>query len=155
MARDRQQHSNRQEPIAKLGEVLRDFRKDLGLSLRKAAYTAGISPAHLCKIEKGNSFKSLGIHVPLRLCKVYQVSLAAILNMAGFTEKSDDYLPPLEHYLRMKFHLPPQAIRDIEIAKTVVETKYQSVVQAPVVDRNGRKFNSSRQPRQEKASWPR
>lgn len=125
----RRNYSENQKSMVALARVFRELREDMGFSLRKAAQIASISPAHLCKLERGETFHSLGIHVLLRLAETYQVPLASILKMAGFIEESNDYLPPLSQYLRMKFRLPPQAIRDIEIAKTVVETKYAQVLQ--------------------------
>lgn len=125
-------HQNQNLPncreMTNLGRVLKELREDLGWSLRKTAQAADISPAHLCKIEKGATFQSLGIHVLLKLAQTYQIPLSSILKMAKLIEESEDYLPPLDQYLRMKFHLSPPAIRDVELAKTIVETKYNHLV---------------------------
>ena len=43
-----------------LGEALRARREDAGLSLRKAAERAGMSPAHLSEVERGLKEPSLG-----------------------------------------------------------------------------------------------
>mgnify|MGYP001614568824 CR=1 FL=1 len=65
--------------LAKLGHYLKDTRLDLGLSLRKAAGLAEISPAHLCKIEQGNNFSSIGLGVILKLSQVYKIPVTTIL----------------------------------------------------------------------------
>ena len=110
--------------LAKLGGYLKELRLDLGLSLRKAAKLAGISAAHLCKIEQGNNFSSVGLDVVLKLSEVYQIPISAILQKAGLVKEADDPLPPLSQHLRQKYHLNHQAIRDMEIALDVVTKKY-------------------------------
>lgn len=69
--------------LTKLGLYLKDTRLDLGLSLRKAAGLAEISPAHLCKIEQGNNFSSIGLNVLLKLSKVYKMPVVTILRRGG------------------------------------------------------------------------
>lgn len=115
--------------IMKLGQYLKKLRLDLGFSLRKAASSANISAAHLCKIEQGGTFQSIGIEVLIKLSQIYQIPLASILEEAGLVEKIGSDLPPLSQYLRSKYNLSPQAIRDIEITKEVVDKKYsQNIV---------------------------
>ncbi|MBM3635082.1 MAG: helix-turn-helix transcriptional regulator [Actinobacteria bacterium] len=43
-----------------LGEALRGYREDAGLSLRAAAERAGMSPAHLSEVERGLKEPSFG-----------------------------------------------------------------------------------------------
>jgi transcriptional regulator with XRE-family HTH domain len=110
--------------MARLGQYLKKLREDLGFSLRKTASLADISAAHLCKIEQGRAFQSIGIEVLIKLSRVYQIPAASILEETGLAEKIGSHLPPLSQYLRSKYNLSPQAIRDIEIAKEVVDKKY-------------------------------
>ena len=111
--------------MIKLGHYLRRLREDLDMSLRRASQLAGISPAHLCKIEQGTVFKSVGIEVLLRLAETYSIPLSAILEEAGFiTGRTDDALPDFPHYLRQKYNLSPQAIRDLETTREVVLKKF-------------------------------
>jgi transcriptional regulator with XRE-family HTH domain len=49
-----------QDPVARLGEVIRTRRETSGLSLRAAAEKARISPAHLSEVERGVKELSLG-----------------------------------------------------------------------------------------------
>lgn len=95
------------------------------MSLRKAAKLAHMSPAHLCKIEKGTAFKSVGVEVLIGLSNVYGIPLASILKECNLVQETNDELPELPQYLHSKYHLPPQAIRDMETAKEVIEKKYK------------------------------
>jgi len=113
-----------QPQMAILGNYLKSLRQELGLSLRKAALLADISAAHLCKIEQGTTFQSIGIEILINLSNTYRIPLDSILQEAGLIEKTGNQLPLLPHYLRSKYNLSPQAIRDMEIAKEVVDKKY-------------------------------
>ena len=73
--------------LAKLGHYLKDTRSDLGLSLRKAAGLAEISPAHLCKIEQGDNFSSIGLNVLLKLSQVYKIPVVTILRRGELIDK--------------------------------------------------------------------
>ena len=109
-----------------LGNYLKRLREDLGLSLREAAREASISPAHLCKIEQGTVFKSIGIEVLVRLAERYKIPISGVLEEAGIIKGSGSDLPEFAHYLRYKYNLSPQAIRDLETAKEVVTKKYKT-----------------------------
>lgn len=111
--------------MIKLGQYLKDLRKDFGISLRKVAELSHISPAHLCKIEGGTAFKSIGVETLINLSIVYSIPLSSMLRECGLTQEKDDELPELPQYLRSKYNLPSQAIRDMETAKEVVEKKYK------------------------------
>lgn len=111
--------------MAQLGKYLRRLRLDLDMSLRRAAQLSHISPAHLCKIEQGTVFKSVGIDILLRLARTYTIPLSAILEETGFVEEHTDTLPSFPQYLRQKYNLSPQAIRDLETTKEVVLKKYR------------------------------
>ena len=111
--------------MIKLGQYLKYLREDLDMSLRKAAKLARISPAYLCKIEKRAAFKSIGIEVLIGLSNVYGIPLSSILKECNLIQEKNDELPELPQYLHSKYRLPPQAIRDMETAKEVVEKKYK------------------------------
>lgn len=110
--------------MMRLGQYLHKLRLDLDMSLRRAAYLSHISPAHLCKIEQGNVFKSVGIDILMRIARTYNIPLSAILEEAGFIDEHIDTLPKFSQYLRQKYNLSPQAIRDLETTKEVVLKKY-------------------------------
>jgi len=48
-----------------------------------------------------------------------------MLKEAGFIDSYEDGLPELAQYLRAKYQLSPQAIRDMEMAKEIVNKKYE------------------------------
>lgn len=111
--------------MMQLGNYLRSLREDLDLSLRKAAELARISPAHLCKIEQGTIFRSIGINVLIQLTYVYNIPLSSILEEAKLLQANESTLPEFTQYLRAKYNLSPQAIRDLETTKEVVLKKYR------------------------------
>ncbi len=111
--------------MQKMGSYLKELRNDLGLTLREAAKRAGISPSHLSKIENGKAFDSIGIRVLINLSKTYNIPVTAILEESGFIEESKDGLPEFAQYLRSKYHFSPQIIRDMEMAKEIIEKKYR------------------------------
>lgn len=74
--------------LIKLGNYLKNIRLDQGLSLRKAAKLADVSAAHLCKIEQGDNFSSIGLGVLLKLSEVYKIPVATILRRGGLTDES-------------------------------------------------------------------
>ena len=112
--------------MKKLGTYLKQLRKEAGLSIREVARKSEMAPSYLFKIEKGDSFSTLSIHTFLKLSKFYNIPIGALLKEAGLVDSDEYELPDLPQYLRAKYHLSPQAIRDMEMAKKIVEKKYQS-----------------------------
>ncbi|MEW6407885.1 MAG: helix-turn-helix transcriptional regulator [Patescibacteria group bacterium] len=111
--------------MIKLGDYLKKLRKELGLSIREAAKRTKFTPSYLSRIESGN-FKSIGIETLVRLSYLYEIPITDFLKESGFLEKSDgDNLPEFPFYLKAKYHLPPQAIRDMEMALEIVKNKYK------------------------------
>lgn len=110
--------------ITRLGKYLRELRKEQGLSMRSVAKSCRMTPSHLAKIEVGDTFKTIGIETLVRLSKFYGIPACAMLQEAGFIENHNDDLPELAPYLRAKYQLSPQAIRDMEMAKAIVDKKY-------------------------------
>ena len=111
--------------MKKLGIYLKQLRKEADLSIRDASQECGISSSYLFKIENG-SFATLNIHTLLKLSRFYNIPIEALLKEAGLVDDSEYGLPDFSQYLRSKYHLSPQAIRDMEMAKEVVDKKYQT-----------------------------
>ena len=109
----------------KLGKYLEQLRKELGLSIRKVAMACKFAPSYLSKVETGNTFKTIGVETLVRLSKFYNIPVAHLLKEAGFIENDNDELLEFSVYLRKKYQLSPQAIRDMEMAKEIVDKKYQ------------------------------
>ena len=112
--------------MKKLGIYLKQLREEAGLSVRGAAGKSGMAPSYLFKIEKGDTFSTLSIHTLLKLSKFYNIPIGALLKEAGLVDYSEYELPEFPQYLRAKYHLSPQAICDMEMAKEIVEKKYQT-----------------------------
>ena len=110
--------------IAKLGKYLKQLRKEQEFSIRYVAGHCQMTPSHLAKIEAGNIFKTIGVETLVKLSKFYGIPMPAILQEAGFIDSFNDELLDLPQYLRAKFKLSPQAIRDMEMAKEIVDKKY-------------------------------
>jgi len=111
--------------ITKLGKYLRELRKEQGLSIRSVAKSCSIAPSHLAKIEAGDTFKTIGIGTLVKFSKFYGIPVSSILKEASFIDSYESELPELAQYLRAKYQLPYQAIRDMEMAKEIVEKKYR------------------------------
>ena len=113
--------------MKKLGTYLKQLRKEAELSIREVARKSGIAPSYLFKIEKGDTFSTLNIHTLLKLSKFYNIPIGALLKEAGLVDSDEYELPNLPQYLRAKYRLTPQAIRDMEMAKEIVDKKYKNL----------------------------
>lgn len=111
--------------ITKLGKYLRELRKEQGLSIRSVAKSCSVAPSYLSKIEAGDTFKTIGIETLIKFSKFYGIPVSSMLKEAGFIDSYESDLPELAQYLRAKYQLSPQAIRDMEMAKEIVDRKYQ------------------------------
>ena len=112
--------------MKKLGTYLKQLREEAGLSIREVARKSEMAPSYLFKVEKGDTFSTLNIHTFLKLSKFYNIPIGALLKEAGLMDSDEYELPDLPQYLRAKYHLSPQAIHDMEMAKEIVEKKYSS-----------------------------
>jgi len=112
--------------MGKLGAYLKQLRREAGLSIRSAAKKSEITPSFLSKIEAADTFSTISIQTLLKLSKTYNIPPISILKEAGFIDSDEYDLPELSQYLRAKYGLPPQAIRDMEMAKEIVDKKYQT-----------------------------
>ena len=111
--------------ITKLGKYLRGLREEQGLSFRAVAKSCSIAPSHLAKIEAGDTLKTISIATLVKFSKFYGIPVSSILKEAGFIDSYESDLPELAQYLRLKYQLSPQAIRDMTMAKEIVDKKYQ------------------------------
>ena len=111
--------------ITKLGQYLKQLRKEQEFSIRHVARQCKIAPSYLAKIEAGYTYKTIGTDTLVKLSKFFGIPVSAMLQESGFIDSFDDELPNLPQYLRAKFKLSPQAIRDMEMAKEIVDKKYK------------------------------
>jgi transcriptional regulator with XRE-family HTH domain len=110
--------------ITKLGQYLKQLRKEQEFSIRHVARQCKIAPSYLAKIEAGDTYKTIGTDTLVKLSKFYGIPVSAMLKEAGFIDNREDDLPELAQYLRAKYQLSPQAIRDMEMSKKIVDQKY-------------------------------
>jgi transcriptional regulator with XRE-family HTH domain len=61
----------------KRGEIIKQRRMELGLSIRALAKKAGVSNPYICQIEKGD--RSFSIDVLLKLSKALNISIDRLL----------------------------------------------------------------------------
>ena len=112
--------------MKKLGTYLKTLREEAGFSIREAAQKSEVAPSYLSKIEAGDTFSTITVQTLIKLSKTYDIPPIAILKEAGLIGSDEYDLPDFPQYLRAKYHLSPQAIRDMEMAKEIVEKKYQT-----------------------------
>ena len=112
--------------MKKLGTYLKTLRKEAGFSIREAAQKSEVAPSYLSKIEAGDTFSTITVQTLIKLSKTYNIPPISVLKEAGLIGSDEYDLPDLPQYLRAKYRLPPQAIRDMEMAKEIVEKKYSS-----------------------------
>lgn len=110
--------------ITKLGKYLKELREEQKLSIRSVAKSCSMAPSHLAKIEAGDTFKTIGVETLVKLSKFYGIPVSSMLKEAGFIDSHESDLPELAQYLRARYQLSPQAIRDMEMAKEIVDKKY-------------------------------
>ena len=111
--------------MKKLGEYLKHLREEVGFSIREAAQKSELAPSYLSKIEASDTFSTITVQTLIKFSKTYDVPPIAILKEAGLIDSDEYDLPDFPQYLRAKYKLSPQAIRDLEFAKEIVEKKYQ------------------------------
>ena len=111
--------------MKRLGTYLKRLRGEAGLSIRETAQKSNVAPSYLCKIESGDTFSTITVQTLIKLSKTYDIPPIAILKEIGLISSDEYDLPNLPQYLRAKYHLSPLAIRDMEMAKEIVEKKYQ------------------------------
>ena len=112
--------------MKKLGTYLKTLREEAGFSIREAAQKSEVAPSYLSKIEAGDTFSTITVQTLIKLSKTYDIPPIAILKEIGLIGSDEYDLPDFPQYLRAKYHLSPQAIRDMEMAKEIVEKKYQT-----------------------------
>lgn len=124
--------------IIKLGKYLKQLRKEQGLSMRSVAKSCSIAPSYLAKIEAGDTFKTISIGTLIKFSKFYGIPVSSMLKEAGFINSYESDLPELTQYLRSKYQLSPQAIRDMEMAKEIVDKKYGQAQREKTLDDRGK-----------------
>lgn len=107
-----------------LGDYLRRVRADFGISMHEVARRTNLTPSYISKVESGVVFQSISAHALAEFSHCYNIPVNLILEKAGLIPESEDDLPGLAPYLRLKYKAPHQAVQEMEIAWEIVKKKY-------------------------------
>ncbi|HKP39460.1 helix-turn-helix transcriptional regulator [Mycobacterium sp.] len=99
------------DQIKQLSELLTSKRIDAGLSGAEVARRAGVDVGTVSRIERGQ-IASPTAKTLLAMGKVLGISATELFAIAPWTTPQE--LPTIRPYLRTKYHLPDEAMREIE-----------------------------------------
>lgn len=115
-----------------LGQLVRDRREALGLSLRQLGQRIGTTDTTVMRIESGEIANPRG-EVLRALAEALEVPSADLFAAAGYTIPTE--LPSFRPYLRTKYgELPDQALRELERNFADIAKRYGSTEPAPGED---------------------
>jgi len=100
-----------EEQASKLGAHLKTLRQAQGLSLAEVGEQTNIGPSHLFYIEEGKRRTPHPDYLH-RLARFFGVLVEDLYALAGYTPAGE--LPELPAYLRSKYDLSDEVIREIE-----------------------------------------
>lgn len=122
----------------KLGEILREYRKDHGLSLRDFAKISGVSNSYLSMLETGRQ-PSSGRPIVPTLTKLNQIAAAMNISLDDLIAAVDDTpvsfnekplpaavglsLSPLEEQIIRRFRVLPDGERNMLLRSLGLEEK--------------------------------
>lgn len=106
---------------ATLGEYIRRRRTAKGWTLDQAEAESNVDRTYWSKLELG-LFKQPDPRNLARIADALDVPLQDLYGLAGYT--LPEHLPALSPYLRSKYHLPPEAIEQLESYFTFLRHQY-------------------------------
>lgn len=107
-----------------LAEYLKRIRLDLGLSMHEVARRTSLTPSFISKLENGAVFQTISAQALVEFSRCYSMPVNVILERTGLLPQSEDELPGLGTYLRLKYKAPQEAAHEMEIAWEIVRKKY-------------------------------
>jgi len=110
--------------MVSLAQYLKRLRTDFGLSMHEVARRTTLTPSYISKMEGGTTFQTISARALVEFARCYNIPPSVILERAGFIPESEDDLPGLASYLRLKYKTPHQAVQEMEIAWEIVKRKY-------------------------------
>ena len=111
------------ESSARLGAYVQRLRLERSLSVRGLAARAKVDAPYLSRIEHGR-YRSPDPRFLWRIARALEVEVADLYREAGF---GDTYgLPGFGPYLRAKYHLPPEAVDQLEAHFALINEKYHA-----------------------------
>lgn len=115
-----------------LGQLIRQRRSVLGLSLYQLGERTGITDTTIMRIESGKTANPRG-EVLRALAEALELPLADLFAAAGYAAPRE--LPSFRPYLRAKYKdLPPQAVTELEITFADIARRYGTRGPAPGED---------------------
>ena len=108
---------------AQLGGYVRRLRRSAGLSLRGVAAAAEVDFAWLSRLERG-LFHSPDPWSLYRLARGLDIEVADLYQAAGYGRG----LPGFAPYLRAKYHLPEEAIAQLQAHFELLNEKYRAEI---------------------------
>jgi len=109
------------EAAARLGSYVQHLRSERALSLRPLADRAKVDFSWLSRLERGR-IGSPDARRLWRVARALEVEPADMYLEAGFGDTHD--LPGFGTYLRAKYHLPEEAVTQLEAHFALINEKY-------------------------------
>ncbi|MDQ1438339.1 MAG: hypothetical protein QOK43_1968 [Acidimicrobiaceae bacterium] len=145
--------ANRTSTPDSLGKFIRSHRQNLGWSLDNAAAASGLDATYWSKVER-STIKKPDAGNLAQMAAVLDVPLADLYGLAGYTAPQG--LPTFRGYLRSKYHLPPEAITQLEGYFGFLRSQYgipEGEAVFPPKPRQPRKPGPKAQPRPTGGPW--
>lgn len=117
----KQQQGQPERPDSTLGDYIRRRRTAKGWTLDEAEAESNVDRTYWSKLELG-VFKQPDPRNLARIADALDAPLEDIYALAGYTPA--ERLPGLKPYLRSKYHLPPEAIEQLESYFTFLRNQY-------------------------------
>jgi transcriptional regulator with XRE-family HTH domain len=115
------------ESAARLGVYVQQLRRERTLTVRSLAARAGVDYSWISRLERGRIGSPDARHL-YRIARALDVEVADLYLEAGFGDAHG--LPGFGPYLRAKYHLPPDAVAQLEAHFALINEKYQAGEQA-------------------------
>jgi transcriptional regulator with XRE-family HTH domain len=104
-------HINDTNDITRLGKLLKSRREVLGLSAREVAQRADVDKATITRLELGQISHPRSENIKA-IAQVLRVPVSDLFAVAGWMPKGE--LPTLRPYLRSKYNLTNEEMKEIE-----------------------------------------
>jgi transcriptional regulator with XRE-family HTH domain len=111
------------EASARLGIYVQQLRLERALGVRGLAARAKVDASWLSRLEHGR-IASPDARSLWRIARALDVEVADLYLEAGFGDAHG--LPGFGPYLRAKYHLPPDAVAQLEAHFALINEKYHS-----------------------------
>lgn len=121
MAKDNEQPVS--EASARLGAYVQQLRLERSLGVRALAARAKVDASWLSRLEHGK-IGSPDARSLWRIARALDVETADLYLEAGYGDARG--LPGFGPYLRAKYHLPPEAVAQLEAHFALINEKYHA-----------------------------